>query len=70
MAIQKVWMACIDVTRLHRHQIFNQLVGWLYRLAEEGDDSLVESLLQLRISSENLLSKKLTEDANKFIVDQ
>jgi len=57
MTIQEIWVSSVDVARLHSYQVFDQLVGGIHNLLEEGNDHSMELFLQLRVSSEELLAQ-------------
>lgn len=57
VTIQEVGMASVDVHRLHRYQVPDKLIRRIHDFLEERNDNLVELLLQLGISSEQLLAK-------------
>lgn len=69
VSVQKVGMASVDVAGLHADNICHKLVGWVKLLAEKVDDNLVETVLQLRESLEELLRQELSQDANQLIKD-
>lgn len=69
MSIKEIRMASVDVTSLHCNKILDKLVGRIHGFLEESDDDLIELLLQTRISSEQRLVQKLTQDAHEFVVD-
>ena len=70
MAVQEVGMSRVDIARLHRHQILDQLVGRIERLLEEHDDDVVEFLFELRVPTEELFVQQLSEDAHQLVVDE
>lgn len=69
VSVQKVGVTSVDVARFHADDICHKLVGWVELLAEKVNDNLVEAVLQLRESLEELLRQELGQDANQLIKD-
>jgi hypothetical protein len=70
MAVQEIWMPCINIAGFHRYQIPNKLIGGVHNLLEKVDHDLVEFLFQPWISAEKLLSEELGEDSYEFVINQ
>lgn len=70
VSVQKVGVASVDVHALHADQIRYELVGGVKALTEKVDNNLVETILQLRETLEELLGQELGQNADQLVKDQ
>lgn len=56
MATNEVRMGGVDVACLHGNHVTDKLIGWLHAALEEVDDNQVESIFELGVSFECLLT--------------
>lgn len=59
MTVQKVGVGRVNVARLHRDQVSDELVGGLHGLLKKGDNGAVHLLLERRIPAVELFGQQL-----------
>ena len=64
-------MRGVDVARLHRDHVGDELRGWGHGRLEEVHDRAIEALAQLRVAAEGLdLAQELTQNTDELLVDE